>query len=366
VNAASDYRLTAPVNPAGFRDRDVYKIIVPSRITPAYGLVKKYTLTPTPERVTLKCMSTNQRIILTGATGLVGSKLFAALRARGYEVVVFSRNPAAARAKLPGAADYVAWQPAEDGPWAAAIEGAHAIINLAGAPISKGLIGPRWTPAYKAEIRSSRILGTRGMVNAIAAASRRPSVLVNASSIGYYGYNDAMAFDERSPAGNDFLAEVCVAWEAEAARATEFGLRVAMIRTGIVLDPEEGALGQILIPFRVRTGGPIMPGTQYYSWIHPDDEVGLFLLALEDARVVGPLNATAPDPQTNRDFTGTLGRVIGSPSWLAVPEFSLRIALGEMADLVVKGQRALPRRAEELGYQFRFRELRPALEDLLR
>lgn len=323
-------------------------------------------LTPAHERVTLKGMSSNKRIILTGATGLVGSKLFAALRERGYEVVIFSRSPQAARAKLPGAADYLAWQPAAPGPWAAAIDGAHAIINLAGAPISKGLIGPRWTPAYKEEIRSSRVMGTRGLVNAIAAASQRPTVLVNASSIGYYGYNDAMVFDERSPAGNDFVAEVCVAWEQEAARAADLGLRVAYIRTGIVLDPEEGALGQLMIPFRVRTGGPIMPGTQYYSWIHPDDEIGLFLLALEDARVAGPLNATAPNPQTNRDFTRTLGSVLGSPSWLAVPEFSLRIALGEMADLVVKGQRALPRRAEELGYQFRFRDLRPALADLLR
>jgi uncharacterized protein len=311
-------------------------------------------------------MSTTQRVILTGATGLIGSKLFAALRERGYELVIFSRSPEAARTTLPGAADYIAWSPSEQGPWAAAIEGAHAVIHLAGAPISKGLIGPRWTPAYKEEIRTSRVVGTRGIVGAIAAANQRPAVLICASSIGYYGYHGAELLDERAPAGNDFVSEVCVVWEREAARAEEFGVRVVGFRTGIVLDPEAGALGQMLLPFRMRAGGPIMPGSQYYSWIHPDDEIGLLLLALTDERVVGPLNATAPTPTTNRDFTSTLGAVLGSPSWLAVPEFSLRLSLGEMADLVIKGQRVLPRRALELGFQFRFPELRPALEDLLR
>ncbi|PDW04513.1 TIGR01777 family oxidoreductase [Candidatus Viridilinea mediisalina] len=311
-------------------------------------------------------MGNSQRVILTGATGLIGRKLFVALRERGYELVIFSRNPATARSRLPGAAEYVAWQPAETGAWAAAVDGAYAIINLAGAPISQGVIGPRWTPAYKEEIRSSRVLGTRGLVNAIAAATQRPTVLVNASSIGFYGYYNDEILDEETPAGNDFVAEVCVAWEREAARAQEFGVRVAMIRTGIVLDPDGGALGQIMLPFRLRAGGPIMPGTQYYSWIHPSDEVGLFCFALENQQVTGPLNGTAPTPEMNRDFTNILGKVLGSPSWLAVPELSLRLTLGEMADLVVKGQRALPRRAQALGYQFRFHELRPALEDLLR
>lgn len=311
-------------------------------------------------------MSNAKRIILTGATGLIGTRLFAALLARGYDVVVFSRNPDDARRKLPGAADYVAWTPAEAGPWTAAISGAHAVIHLAGAPISQGLIGVRWTDAYKQEILRSRVVGTRGIVNAIAAASPRPAVLVNASAIGYYGYTDATPLDESASPGRDFVAEVTVAWEREAVAAERLGVRVARVRTGIVLDPGAGALGQLLIPFRLRTGGPIMPGTQFYSWIHPDDEVGILLLALEDERVAGPINATAPAPVTNRDFTSTLGEVLGSPSWLPVPEFSLRVALGEMADLVVKGQRVLPKRAQELGYTFRFPELAPALRDLLR
>jgi uncharacterized protein (TIGR01777 family) len=310
-------------------------------------------------------MSNAKRVILTGATGLIGTRLFAALQQRGYDVVIFSRSPVGASAKLPGAAGYVEWAPAEDGPWASAIDGAYAVIHLAGAPISQGLLGVRWTSEYKEEILSSRVLGTRGIVNAIGAAARRPAVLVSASAVGYYGYRDDTRLDEYSPAGRDFVAEVCVAWEREAARAEEHGVRVVRVRTGIVLDPGAGALGQLLLPFRLRTGGPIMPGSQYYSWIHPDDEIGLLLLALEDERLRGPLNATAPTPETNRDFCATLGEVLGSPSWLPVPEFSLRIALGEMADLVVKGQRVLPRRAQELGYSFKFADLRPALRDLL-
>jgi uncharacterized protein len=310
-------------------------------------------------------MSNTTRVILTGATGLIGTKLFHALRERGYQVVVFTRSPEAARAKLPGAADYVAWAPEERGPWFAAVDGAHAVIHLAGAPISQGLIGVRWTEGYKQEILASRVLGTRGIVSAIAAAQQRPAVLVSASAVGYYGPRDATPVDESGAPGRDFMAEVCVAWEREAVAAEPLGVRVARVRTGIVLDPDAGALSQLLLPFRLRTGGPIMPGTQYYSWIHPLDEVGLLLLALEDARASGPLNATAPNPTTNRDFTSTLGEVLGSPSWLPVPEFSLRLALGEMADMVINGQRVLPRRAQELGYTFRFPELAPALRDLL-
>lgn len=310
-------------------------------------------------------MNNAKRVILTGATGLIGSRLFAALRERGYEVVVFSRSPEAARRKLPGAAEYVAWTPAESGPWAAALDGAYGVIHLAGAPISQGLIGVRWTEEYKAEIVNSRLVGTRGIVRAIAAAARRPAVLVSASGVGYYGPRDDTPLDEYAPAGDDFQGRLCVAWEREAAQAEELGVRVVRVRTGIVLDPGAGALGQLLLPFRLRTGGPIMPGSQYYSWIHPDDQVAIIMLVLEDERLRGPLNATAPSPETNHDFCATLGSVLGSPSWLPVPEFSLRLVLGEMADLVTKGQRVLPRRVQEHGYQFKFPELRGALRDLL-
>lgn len=311
-------------------------------------------------------MSDSRRIVITGATGLIGRKLCAALRERGYELVIFSRSPEKARERLPGAAAYVAWSAAEDGPWAAAVNGAHAVINLAGEPISEGLLGKRWTEEHRRAILASRVLGTRGLVRAIAAATERPRVLVNASAIGYYGYSDDRKLDERSPAGDDFVARVCVEWEREARAAEAHGVRVALVRTGIVLDPSSGALGQLILPFKLRTGGPVLPGTQYYSWVHPDDEIAIILLALEDERVSGPINATAPEPQTSRDFSATLGRVMGSPSWLPVPEISLRLALGEMADLVVKGQRVLPARALELGYRFRHPTLEGALRDLLK
>jgi uncharacterized protein (TIGR01777 family) len=307
----------------------------------------------------------NRRVIVTGATGLIGRQLFAALRERGYEVVIFSRSPARARAALPGAADYVAWTPAESGPWAAALDGAHGVIHLAGAPISQGLIGVRWTTAHKRGIIQSRVSGTRGLVRAIAAAARRPAVLVSASAVGYYGPRDATPIDEGAAAGADFQGRACTAWEREALGAEALGVRVARVRSGIVLDPSSGALGQLLIPFRLRVGGPIMPGSQYYSWIHPADEIGILLLALEDGRAAGPLNATAPGPVTSREFADAVGRAVGSPSWLPVPQLAMRALLGEMADVVVHGQRALPRRAQELGYSFRFPELGPALRDLL-
>ncbi len=307
----------------------------------------------------------NKRIIITGATGLIGRKLVAELR-DDYQLVIFSRNPDRARALLPGAADYVAWQPAEQGPWAAAIDGAWGVVHLAGAPVATGLLGRRWTPEYKAEIRNSRVIGTRGIVNAMAAAQQRPSVFVCASAVGYYGpYRDSTPLDENSPPGKDFLAQVCVAWEAEAAKAEALGVRTVMLRTGLVLDPDSGALPQLMLPFKLLTGGPILPGTQVYPWIHPADEVGLIRFALENEQVRGPLNASAPKPLSNRDFAAVLGKVLGSPSWLPVPEFSLRIALGEMADVVVYGQNALPRKALSLGYQFHFTELEPALRDLL-
>jgi uncharacterized protein (TIGR01777 family) len=311
-------------------------------------------------------MSNPKRIILTGATGLIGRKLFAALQGRGYEVVIFSRSPQRARAALPGAAEYVEWSPEEGGPWASAIDGSDAIIHLAGAPIAEGILGQRWTAEVKAAIRDSRVIGTRGIVGAIAAAQARPSALICASGVGYYGFRDATPLDEDAAPGNDFLAQVCVAWEGEATRAQESGARVVSIRTGLLLDPAAGVLPQIMLPFKLHTGGPVLPGTQYYSWIHPDDLIGIYMLALEDERVRGPINASAPTPQTNRAFAEALGQVMGSPSWLPVPAISLRVILGEMADLVVNGQRALPKKAQSLGYPFHFSELEPALRDLLR
>lgn len=306
-------------------------------------------------------MADTRRVVITGATGLIGRRLFEQLTSRGYQIVIFSRDPQKARRSLPGAAEYVAWTPSENGPWAGAINGAYAVIHMAGAPI----LGKRWSEAYKAEIRDSRIIGTRGLVNAMRAAQNKPQVFVSGSAVGYYGGRDDTKLDESAAPGDDFLARVAIDWEDEASQAEELGIRTVLVRTGIVLDPKEGALPQMSLPFRFYGGGPILPGTQWFPWIHVDDEVGLILLALEDERARGPLNASAPEPQTNRDFSRTLGKVMGSPAWFPVPSFGLRILLGEVAAMLTEGQRVIPKKALDLGYQFKYPTSEQALRNLL-
>jgi uncharacterized protein (TIGR01777 family) len=300
------------------------------------------------------------RVVVTGATGLIGRGVCAALIEKGYEVVVFSRDPGSARARVPGAAEYVAWTPSEAGPWAAAIDGAHGVISLAGA----SLTGKRWNEGYKREIRASRVVGTRGLVGAMAAASEKPRVFVSGSAIGYYGPRDDTPLDEGAAPGDDFLAGVVRDWEAEALKAEEPGIRTALIRTGVVLDKDEGALPQMALPFKFFVGGPILPGTQWLSWIHRRDEVGIILLALENEAARGPINAAAPGSQMERDFARTLGSVLRRPSWAPVPGFAVRIVSGEAADLVTTGQRVIPKKAQELGYTFAFPASEGALRDI--
>jgi NAD dependent epimerase/dehydratase family enzyme len=331
-------------------------------------------------------MTSTKRVVVTGATGLIGAKLCAQLIAKGYSVVVFSRDLQKARHTVPGAAEYVAWSPAETGDWAKAIDGAYGVVNLAGA----SLFGKRWSAEYKREIIASREVGTRGLVNAMAAAQQKPEVLVNMSAVGFYGPHGAELLDESAPAGNDFLANVCKVWEREAARAEQLGVRTVIFRSGVVLsaaehaglpinlakmsldrpglmlDTEAGAFPLLLLPFYFFTGGPVLPGTQYLSWIHVDDTVGLLIKALEDPQARGPLNATAPDPQTNKAIAATIGNVMGRPSWLPVPGFAMHLLLGEMADMITTGQRVLPKKAQELGYQFKYAQSEQAIRQLLR
>ena len=299
---------------------------------------------------------------MTGATGLIGRRLCERLIEKGYEIIVFARNPDAARKRVPGANAYIAWTPTENGSWAEAVDGAHAIINLAGAPI----FGKRWTDEYKREIRDSRILGTKGLVQAAISTANKPHVFINGSATGYYGFRDDTKLDENASPGSDFLARACVDWEAEALKAQAAGIRTVVIRTGVVLSTEEGGLPQMLLPFKFFSGGPILPGTQWFSWIHLEDEVGIILLALEDERVQGPINSTAPEPQTNQAFEATISKVYGTPSWLPVPGFALKLLLGEVADMATEGQRVIPKKAEDLGYTFQYRTSEAALRDLLK
>jgi uncharacterized protein (TIGR01777 family) len=302
-----------------------------------------------------------KRVIVTGATGLIGRSLVQALLRHGYAPVLFSRRPDVARRSLPGAAAHVAWTPGLAGAWSSAIDGAYAVVSLAGAP----LFPRRWTAAYKREILDSRVTGTQGLVRAIAHARVKPRVLLSASGIGYYGFRDATPLAESAPPGDDFLARLCVQWEVAAREAEPLGVRVVPLRIGIVLARQGGALIPLVLPMRCFVGGPILPGDQWVSWIHLDDLIGAMLLALEDDRADGPINVVAPDARTNRDFSATLGRAISRPSWLPVPGFALRLALGEFAETLTTGQRVLPAQLSALGYAFQYPLLDSALSHLL-
>jgi uncharacterized protein (TIGR01777 family) len=278
------------------------------------------------------------RVLLLGASGFVGKHLSAALRGRGDEVIEGSlRDPAEA---------------------ARSAAQCNAIVNLAGEPIAQ-----RWNESVKQRIEASRIEAPHRFIEALAAIERRCTVYVSASAIGYYGTSENRTFVESSPPGDDFLARVCVGWEREAQTAAQLGMRVALVRTGVVLGADGGALQKMLPPFRAGMGGVIGSGRQWFSWIHIADLAGIYLTAID--RVEGPANATAPNPVTNADFTHELGKAIHRPTLLPVPTLALRAMLGEGADMLLQGQRVLPQRTQELGYRFAFERLTDALASLL-
>lgn len=306
-------------------------------------------------------MSNKKRIVFAGATGLIGRHLYAQLREQGYELVVLARNPSKAAERLPGSANMFEWQAGKEGAWNKAVDGAYAVISLAGASV----FGRRWTESYKQQIRDSRVDAIRGLVQAALASKHSPELIIYGSAVGYYGFSDDTPLDESAPAGSDFLAQVCVAGERELEPAQAAGIRTVAVRTGLVLDQNEGALPQMLLPFRLFAGGHFGSGEQWNSWIHRDDEVGLLRFALENEQISGALNATAPEPVTNREFSATLGRVYATPAWLNVPSFALKAALGEFADSILQGQRVVPAKALEAGYQFRYPYLAAALRQIL-
>ncbi len=298
------------------------------------------------------------RVTITGATGLIGKKLVHALTARGDEVTVLSRDPAQAARDLRVSAER--WDPVAEPAPREALDGRDGVIHLAGAPVAQ-----RWTSSVKRDIRESRTLGTRNLVAGLAAASPTPPVLVSASAVGYYGPRGDERLDEGSAPGTDFLAQVCVEWEHEAQAATQHDIRVATLRTGIVLDAGGGALGRMLTPFRLGVGGPVAGGHQYMPWIHADDVVSLYLSALDDPDISGALNVAAPEPVTNRQFSKALGRALQRPAIAPVPAIALRVLYGEMAEIITEGQRAIPARALQLGHDFRHPDLDEALNAAL-
>ena len=301
-------------------------------------------------------MSPRMHAAVTGATGLLGKNLLRALDAP----IALCRDPARAAASLPGTR-LRKWDPLAGADTAGALDGADVVYHLAGEPVAD----TRWSDAQKARIRDSRVLGTRALVTAMEGAAQRPSVLVSASAVGFYGDRGDEVLDETSTGGSDFLASVCAAWEAEAMAAGRLGVRVVCVRMGIVLAREGGALAKMLPPFKLGAGGRLGNGRQWMPWVHLDDAVGLLLHAASTPSLRGPMDAVSPNLVTNADFTAALGHALHRPAVIPVPNFALRVAFGEMAAVLTASQRALPRAAVASGYAFRYPELAGALADLV-
>jgi uncharacterized protein len=297
------------------------------------------------------------RVAVSGATGTIGSALVRELRERGDEVTALSRD--AERASVTLGVPAAEWaEPKQEPPPASTLSGHDAVVHLIGETIAQ-----RWSDEAKREIRESRVLTTRNLVAGLRALTEadRPRVLVSQSGAGFYGARGDEPVDESAAPGDDFVALMVVDWEAEASAAAELGVRVALTRTGPVLS-EGGALGKMLPFFKLGLGGPVAGGSQYFPWVHLDDVVGALLFSLDTEAASGPLNVTAPEPVTNREFSRALGRVLNRPTFAPVPGLAVKTLYGEMAMIVTTGQRAIPARLIELGYQFR----RPDLEDALR
>lgn len=302
------------------------------------------------------------RVLITGATGTIGLALADALCARGDEVAALSRDPERGQRVLGEAAEVYAWaRPTAEPPPADALVGVDAVVHLLGEPIAQ-----RWTDEAKHRIRDSRVLGTRNLVTALRALpdAERPSVLVSQSATGFYGPSGDAPLDEHAPAGEDFVADVVVAWEREAVAATA-AMRVVCARTGVVLSPSAGALSKMLPFFRLGIGGPVAGGHQYVAWIHLDDVVGALLRCIDAPEAAGPVNVTAPNPVTNSEFSRALGHALGRPAALPVPGLAVKLLYGEMSEVVTTGQRVVPARLAQLGYEFRHPEVEEALRDVL-
>jgi uncharacterized protein (TIGR01777 family) len=300
------------------------------------------------------------KVLVTGASGLIGSALCDALLARGDSVVGLTREPQRARGTNPSVV-WHAWQPALERPPAEAFEGVDGVVNLLGEKINQ-----RWTDEAKRRIMESRRTGTHNLVGAIAGLKRKPKVLVNQAAIGFYGDRGEAMVDESSSPGKGYDSEVVQEWEKAAGEVEGSGVRLVIVRTGHVLDASDGLLAELLTPFKLGVGGPLAGGHQYMSWIHIDDEVGILLWALDNEKVSGTMNATAPNPVTNRELSKAIGRAINRPAVMPVPGLVLDLKFGsEFGHVLRGGQRVMPRRALDLGYEFRYTDIDEALKSLL-
>src|SRR5688572_1992523 len=298
------------------------------------------------------------KIAITGASGFIGRILADHLWTRRHHLVLLSRKPP--RSSHLTQQEWIAWNPGAPGAWEQAIEGVDGIINLAGEPIA----AKRWSDLQKEKIRFSRIESTKALVRAIAKAKQKPKILISSSAVGYYGARGDETVTEETAPGHDYLSRVCVDWEREASNAESYDVRVVLVRTGIVLDKGKGALAKMVVPFKCFVGGPLGSGNQWMPWIHIEDQIALLLFLLENQNARGPFNATAPNPVTMTEFCKILGKVLNRPSWASVPGSMLTLLVGEMAEMLLNGQRAMPQAAMKLGYEFKYPHLLPALESL--
>jgi uncharacterized protein len=299
------------------------------------------------------------KVTVTGATGLIGSRLVRALVERGDEVTVLSRNPAAAKTAL--GVEAFGWNPETEEAPVEALAHRDAVVHMAGASVSQ-----RWNEQSKRSIRDSRVAGTANLIAGLRQASPRPSILVSGSAVGWYGPSGPEKVDEGSEPGSDFLADVCRDWEKAGAEASEIGIRTVLLRTGVVLAPDGGALKRMLPPFKAGVGGPVAGGAQFVPWIHVDDVVKLILASLDgDERWSGPINATAPTPVSNAELSKTLGHVLKRPAFAPVPAFAIKALYGEMGQIVLTGQNAVPAKAASLDFVWDYPDLEPALRQIL-
>jgi len=302
------------------------------------------------------------RVIITGGTGLIGRALSSSLLADGHEVVVLTRDPSRAK-KMPQGAQLVRWDGKTASGWLEHAEGAGAIVNLAGT----GIADARWSDARKKEIIDSRASAGAAVMDALRQVSNRPAVLVQSSAVGYYGpRNDDKEVTERDPVAAGWLSRVVFAWEGSTAAAEQMGVRRPVIRTGIVLSTQGGAFPKMKLPFDlILAGGPLGSGKQWVPWIHVEDEVRAIRFLIDNGNASGPFNLSAPNPVTYKEFAKVLGQVMGRPSFMPAPGFALKAVLGEMAELLLTGQRQVPARLQEMGFSFKYPDLASALRNLL-
>jgi uncharacterized protein (TIGR01777 family) len=300
------------------------------------------------------------KIILTGGTGFIGIRLIEKLATAQHDIVLLTRTPSAINLSAYPKVQAKQWDGKTVGAWASDVDGADAVIHLAGEPIA----AKRWTSTQKEKIQNSRVDGTRAIVEATRRAARKPFVLVSGSAVGYYGAVESGEVSESHKMGSGFLPEVCDRWEQEARAIESLGVRLVLLRTGIVVGESGGALAKMTLPFKLFVGGPIGSGKQWFPWIHRDDVVNIILFAMENAKLTGAVNVAAPESATIKQFCGALGKALHRPSWAPVPAFALKLALGEMAGMLLTGQRVVPSKLIANGYSFRFPKLDRALSDI--